>query len=522
MLSEVFALFSDWDPVSWVLTYWVHSTLLLGGVSAAFLLLRRTERDHGRIWKCAALGGILTAVLAWSWGRGLEVDLLAKNPSVTESTPPNAFKLQSEQRSNSLEKNRETSSEIFRHSEKNTKKRTVDFSLSTPVVKETEQLENSISSSKDDSESGQAFHSWLGNPDSRLWSGLRWLLIVVLVSGCIRFLMLAFDYFRDLKSLEYETQGRAFDCLKDLCQRAQIRRNVRLSLSDRLAVPIALGWLQPTIVIPTKLEERLDDASLEALLAHELAHVARHDIFWSWIGRAMCLLFAFQPLNFLAFKRWGQASEFQCDRWAVQLGISPFDLARCLTEVAEWRKTGILIDPSARMSLSKSQLSSRVKNLVEPKRDRSQRGEALLLGLFLLGTLSLGWSGLKVNWENSDSTSSKEEPLKIELLDLHDEENHEVKELDQLESQTRIKSKSRDWEAELRLQLEGLNKESGLLEQEIQDLSQLAQSNESIEAEILEWIQRLKSKGEQIQKEKERLLNSSNLELGPWENQLTN
>jgi hypothetical protein len=82
---------------------------------------------------------------------------------------------------------------------------------------------------------------------------------------------------------------------------------------------------------------RLGRDELEALLAHELAHLVRGDVLWLWTGRLLCSCLAIQPLNFLARRRWQHAAEFLCDDWAVGRGASALSLARCLTRIAQWR-----------------------------------------------------------------------------------------------------------------------------------------------------------------------------------------
>lgn len=125
--------------------------------------------------------------------------------------------------------------------------------------------------------------------------------------------------------------------LESICECRGIRRRVRLLQSDRFDEPVAYGLLRWTILIPAKVEKRLNHDELAALLTHELAHLIRGDIVWLVIGRVLTASFAFQPLNFLARRRWQEHAEFQCDDWAVDRNVDRLTLARSLTLVAEWR-----------------------------------------------------------------------------------------------------------------------------------------------------------------------------------------
>lgn len=125
--------------------------------------------------------------------------------------------------------------------------------------------------------------------------------------------------------------------LDAICENRGVRRKVRLLRSDRFEEPVAYGLFRWTILLPAQVEKRLNRDELAALLSHELAHLTRGDILWLLIGRVLTTCLAFQPLNFLARRRWQQHAEFQCDDWTVDRSVDRVTLARSLTLVAEWR-----------------------------------------------------------------------------------------------------------------------------------------------------------------------------------------
>ncbi len=93
--------------------------------------------------------------------------------------------------------------------------------------------------------------------------------------------------------------------------------------------------------LPQRAAHDLPEAELRTLLAHELAHLVRGDSTWLLISRLVCSCLAFQPLNHLARREWQRAAEYLCDGWAVSRTTgTPLALARCLTEVAGWRRSG--------------------------------------------------------------------------------------------------------------------------------------------------------------------------------------
>jgi beta-lactamase regulating signal transducer with metallopeptidase domain len=66
--------------------------------------------------------------------------------------------------------------------------------------------------------------------------------------------------------------------------------------SDQLAVPIALGWVRPSILLPVSWRE-WEDAKLDAVLAHEFSHIQRGDYATLLLSSVNRCLFWFSPLS---------------------------------------------------------------------------------------------------------------------------------------------------------------------------------------------------------------------------------
>jgi hypothetical protein len=116
------------------------------------------------------------------------------------------------------------------------------------------------------------------------------------------------------------------------------------------------------ILLPLDVENRLTREEIRALLAHELGHHARGDVWWLWLGRGLCHLLPIQPLYFWAVREWHRAAEPLCDDWAIERNISPVALAKSLTEVAGWCIAKPAIGPAA--TNGPSLLTHRVERLL--------------------------------------------------------------------------------------------------------------------------------------------------------------
>jgi len=179
--------------------------------------------------------------------------------------------------------------------------------------------------------------------------------------------------------------------LNRLCQELGITRRIELLAGDRFPEPVAFGLIDWRIVLPRTLDHRLTDAELDSLLVHEIAHLMRGDLLWLQFGRLLTTCLAFQPLNFLARRRWQLHAEFQCDDWAVARSIDAVTLARGLTVVAEWRSSRSLAPGLLPAGGRRSHLTDRVERLLA---DRAPDAWATRLRRIFLGATGVTVAGL--------------------------------------------------------------------------------------------------------------------------------
>jgi uncharacterized protein (TIGR03435 family) len=99
--------------------------------------------------------------------------------------------------------------------------------------------------------------------------------------------------------------------------------------------PGVVGFLKPTLVLPTLLLERLSPEQLEALLAHELSHVRRRDNLFAALHMGVEAIFWFHPLVWWIGSRMLEERELACDEEVLRLGCRPADYARGILTVCE-------------------------------------------------------------------------------------------------------------------------------------------------------------------------------------------
>ncbi|MGE5617813.1 MAG: M56 family metallopeptidase [Sphingomonadaceae bacterium] len=95
----------------------------------------------------------------------------------------------------------------------------------------------------------------------------------------------------------------------------------------------AVGLRHPTVLLTTALVDMLDDEELEAVIAHELAHVRRRDNWLGWLLLGLRLVSFYNPVAWLTFHRIGHDMESVCDAEAGRVTGKPLALASALLKV---------------------------------------------------------------------------------------------------------------------------------------------------------------------------------------------
>ena len=121
--------------------------------------------------------------------------------------------------------------------------------------------------------------------------------------------------------------------LRTLAQSYRLTRPVRLLQSDRPALLVTWGMRRPTVLLPAGAEAWSDDR-MHVVLAHELAHVVRHDWLCQVCAELLRALYWFNPLVWLVGSRLRVESERACDDAVLESGVDPGAYATNLLDVA--------------------------------------------------------------------------------------------------------------------------------------------------------------------------------------------
>lgn len=121
--------------------------------------------------------------------------------------------------------------------------------------------------------------------------------------------------------------------IEALAFKLNISRKVQAFFSPLAKVPLTLGTLKPVIVFPIAAFTGLSVKDIEAILAHELAHVLRHDYFFNIIQSMVEILFFYHPAVWIISAQIRSERENSCDNIAIELTGDKVAYVKALAKV---------------------------------------------------------------------------------------------------------------------------------------------------------------------------------------------
>ncbi|MGJ4801920.1 M56 family metallopeptidase [Luteimonas sp. SDU82] len=176
-------------------------------------------------------------------------------------------------------------------------------------------------------------------------------------------------------------------CTQRLAARMGIRLTVALRISAEGDSPVTAGWRRPVVLLPVALLARMPAELVEALIAHELAHIRRHDYLVNLLQGAVETLLFYHPVVWWLSRRIRIERELVADGIAAAALGEPRRLAIALSELD--RHAGVRSPtPQTRFAPAAhgGHLMSRIRQLVRPERRAVGKAAALpLIGLAVAG-----------------------------------------------------------------------------------------------------------------------------------------
>lgn len=181
---------------------------------------------------------------------------------------------------------------------------------------------------------------------------------------------------------------------------ARIRRSAQLLISPDISSPLALGFLNPVILIPTAMADEFSTQEFNHVVLHELAHLSRYDDWTNLFQQILVALLPIQPALFWVAHELNLEREAACDDRVVAVTAAPKPYAASLTRIAElalWARHGSLACPALATGVarSRSHLFRRINRLLDRRSNKSPRISTvpfLIAAIVVTCLLSLSFS----------------------------------------------------------------------------------------------------------------------------------
>jgi uncharacterized protein (TIGR03435 family) len=173
--------------------------------------------------------------------------------------------------------------------------------------------------------------------------------------------------------------------------RVGLSRPVRLLVSALVQVPTVVGWLRPVVLVPAGALSGLPAGHLEALLAHELGHIRRHDYLVNILQSVAEALLFYHPAIWWVSGHLRCERELCCDDVAVSVTGDALTYARALAEWESCRPAHL----QAALAANGGSLADRIARLLGQSRPpaRAELGSGVLTAAILIVVAAYGVFG---------------------------------------------------------------------------------------------------------------------------------
>jgi beta-lactamase regulating signal transducer with metallopeptidase domain len=173
-----------------------------------------------------------------------------------------------------------------------------------------------------------------------------------------------------------------------LCAEMRLTRSVALLVADHDG-PCAVGYWKPCVIVPRQTSDRGDE-NMEAILRHELAHIARGDDWASLVQQVVHALFFFHPAVWLLARRLTIEREIACDDQVLVARPDRRNYALLLADFAHQLRTSRFRTARAVLG-GKTELKRRISMILNEKRNASpqcsRRSVGMISAVAMLGAL---------------------------------------------------------------------------------------------------------------------------------------
>lgn len=213
------------------------------------------------------------------------------------------------------------------------------------------------------------------------WLSLLWLIGIICMG--IRFILgvLKLNHLRGkgLDTLPLSLQDQALT----LANRMGLKK-ISIKVSSAIDQPISLGYFKPLVLLPTGMLTGLSPKQVEAILAHEFAHLLRNDFLINLFQSLVEVFFFFHPVVWWLSKEIRQERELCCDDLALTYLEDTYTYAEALAQLQVLRRR-----PRLALAARGGNFSARIQRLFGAK-SKASYWKGLVAAGIMVSSLMIG------------------------------------------------------------------------------------------------------------------------------------
>lgn len=214
-------------------------------------------------------------------------------------------------------------------------------------------------------------------------------------------------YLRHLRNSATDLPEHWQDSLDRIAKTIGLPRGVKLAESALLKIPVVTGYLKPIILFPVGIINQLQVEEVEAILAHEVAHLLRNDFIQNLIQSLIEMIFYYHPAVWWISAVVRSERENCCDDLAIQVCSNSLTYAKALVRLEDISAHAPAL--ALPFAGSKGHLLNRIKRILNQPQNKSNVMERIIATAILIGCVTL------LSFSERHYQSQTEEP-EIEII----------------------------------------------------------------------------------------------------------
>jgi hypothetical protein len=182
------------------------------------------------------------------------------------------------------------------------------------------------------------------------------------------------------------------DALDRIALQLGVSHPVRLLVSSLVEVPAVVGWFRPVVLMPVGALTGLAPEHIEALLAHELAHICRHDYLVNVLQSVVEAVLFYHPAIWWVSNQIRKERELCCDDLAVAASGDALTYVSALADLELCRPTRV----RASIAANGGSLLDRIRRLADPLQPVSHTVIGPVAAAFIVTLMVLSGAGVVV------------------------------------------------------------------------------------------------------------------------------